>query len=71
MKRIVYAPVPEQQVIYVDKEITVINNDKVIYLKANAFEDMLYLYMILDEWKLADIYKERIINTITDLYDNE
>ena len=71
MKKLIYAPVPEQQVIYIDKEIAVINNDKVIYLKANAFEDMLYLYMILDEWKLADIYKERIINTITDLYDNE
>lgn len=70
MKKLIYAPVPEQQVIYIDKEIAVINNDKVIYLKANDLNDMFYLYMILDEWKLADIYKERIINTITDLYSN-
>ena len=55
MKKLIYAPVPEQQVIYIDKEIAVINNDKVIYLKANDISDMLYLCMILDEWKLADI----------------
>ena len=30
---------------------------KVIYLKPNNISDMLCLYMILDEWKLADIYK--------------
>lgn len=71
MKKLIYAPVPEQQVIYIDKEIAVINNDKVIYLKANDLTDMLYLYMLLDAWEVADIYKERIINTITDLYDNE
>ena len=36
-----------------DKEIAVINDDKVIYLKPNNISDMLCLYMILDEWKLA------------------
>ena len=71
MKKIIYAPVPEQQVIYIDKEIAVINDDKVIYLKPNDIYDMLYLFMILDEWKLADIYKRTIIDMIEDMYDND
>ena len=71
MKKLIYAPVPEQQVIYIDKEIAVINNDKVIYLKPNDISDMLCLYMILDEWKLADIYKRIIIDMIEDMYDND
>ena len=71
MKKLIYAPVPEQQVIYIDKEIAVINNDKVIYLKPNDISDMLCLYMILDEWKLADIYKRIIIDMITDMYDKD
>ena len=71
MKKLIYAPVPEQQVIYIDKEIAVINDDKVIYLKPYDISDMLYLYMILDEWKLADIYKRIIIDMITDIYDND
>ena len=32
---------------------------------------MLYLYMILDEWKLADIYKRNIIDMIADIYDKD
>ena len=71
MKKLIYAPVPEQQVIYIDKEIAVINDDKVIYLKPNDIYDMLYLFMILDEWKLADIYKRNIIDMIEDLYDKD
>lgn len=71
MKKLIYAPVPEQQVIYIDKEIAVINNDKVMYLKPNDISDMLCLYMILDEWKLADIYKRIIIDMIEDMYDND
>ena len=71
MKKLIYAPVPEQQVIYIDKEIAVINNDKVMYLKPNDISDMVYLYMILDEWKLADIYKRIIIDMIEDMYDND
>ena len=71
MKKLIYSPVPEQQVIYIDKEIAVINNDKVMYLKPNDISDMLYLYMILDEWKLADIYKRIIIDMIEDMYDND
>ena len=46
MKKQIYAPVPEQQVIYIDKEIAVINNDKVMYLKPNDISDMICLYMI-------------------------
>ena len=71
MKKIIYAPVPEQQVIYIDKEIAVINDDKVIYLKVKDISDMIYLYMILDEWEVADIYKRIIINMIEDMYDND
>lgn len=71
MKKLIYAPVPEQQVIYIDKEIAVINNDKVIYLKPYDISDMLYLYMILDEWQLADIYKRNIIDMIADMYDKD
>ena len=71
MKKLIYAPVPEQQVIYIDKEIAVINNDKVMYLKPNDISDMLCLYMILDEWKLADIYKGIIIDMVEDMYDND
>lgn len=71
MKKLIYAPVPEQQVIYIDKEIAVINNDKVIYLKPYDISDMLYLYMILDKWKLADIYKRNIIDMIADMYDKD
>ena len=71
MKKLIYAPVPEQQVIYIDKEIAVINDDKVMYLKPNDISDMLYLYMILDEWKLADIYKRIIIDMIEDIYDKD
>ena len=71
MKKLIYAPVPEQQVIYIDKEIAVINNDKVMYLKPNDISDMLYLYMILDEWKLAYIYKRIIIDMISDMYDKD
>ena len=71
MKKLIYAPVPEQQVIYIDKEIAVINDDKVIYLKPYQISDMLYLYMILDEWKLAYIYKRNIIDMISDMYDKD
>ena len=71
MKKLIYASVPEQQVIYIDKEIAVINDDKVMYLKPYVISDMLYLYMILDEWKLADIYKRNIIDMIADMYDND
>ena len=71
MKKLIYAPIPEQQVIYIDKEIAVINDDKVMYLKPNDISDMLCLYMILDEWKLADIYKRIIIDMIEDMYDND
>ena len=71
MKKLIYTPVQEQQVIYIDKEIAVINDDKVMYLKPNDISDMLCLYMILDEWKLADIYKRIIIDMIEDMYDND
>ena len=71
MKKLIYAPVPEQQIIYIDGEIAVINDDKVIYLKVKDISDMIYLYMILDEWKVADIYKRIIIDMIEDMYDND
>ena len=71
MKKIIYAPIPEQQIIYIDGEIAVINDDKVIYLKVKDITDMIYLYMILDEWEVADIYKRIIINMIEDMYDND
>ena len=71
MKKIIYAPIPEQQIIYVDGEIAIINDDKVIYLKAKDISDMIYLYMILDEWEVADIYKRIIIDMIEDMYDND
>ena len=71
MKKIIYAPIPEQQIIYIDGEIAVINDDKVIYLKVKDISDMIYLYMILDEWEVADIYKRIIINMIEDMYDND
>ena len=71
MKKIIYAPIPEQQIIYVDGEIAVINDDKVIYLKVKDISDMIYLYMILDEWEVADIYKRIIIEMIEDMYDND
>ena len=71
MKKIIYAPIPEQQIIYIDGEIAIINDDKVIYLKVNDITDMVYLYMILDEWEVADIYKRIIIEMITDMYDND
>ena len=71
MKKIIYAPISEQQIIYIDGEIAVINDDKVIYLKVKDISDMIYLYMILDEWEVADIYKRIIINMIEDMYDND
>ena len=71
MNKIIYAPIPEQQIIYIDGELAIINDDKVIYLKVNDITDMLYLFMILDEWKLADIYKRNIIDMIADMYDND
>ena len=71
MKKLIYAPVPEQQVIYIDKEIAVINDDKVMYLKPNDKSDMVYLDIILDKWKLADIYKRNIIDMIEYMYDND
>ena len=71
MKKIIYAPIPEQQIIYVDGEIAIINDDKVIYLKVKDISDMIYLYMILDEWEVADIYKRIIIDMIEDMYDND
>ena len=71
MKKIIYAPMPEQQIIYIDGEIAIINDDKVIYINVKDITDMLYLFMILDEWKLADIYKRMIIDMIADMYDND
>ena len=71
MKKIIYAPIPEQQIIYIDGEIAIINYDKVIYLKVKDISDMIYLYMILDEWEVADIYKRIIIDMIEDMYDND
>ena len=71
MKNIIYAPIPEQQIIYIDGEIAVINDDKVIYLKVKDISDMIYLYMILDEWEVADIYKRIIIDMVEDMYDKD
>ena len=71
MKKIIYAPIPEQQIIYIDGEIAVINDDKVIYLKVKDISDMIYLYMILDEWEVADIYKRIIIDMVEDMYDKD
>lgn len=71
MKKLIYAPVPEQQIIYIDGEVALINNNKVIYFDVNNLNDILYLYMILDEWQLADIYKRNIIDTIIEIYDQE
>ena len=71
MKKIIYAPIPEQQIIYIDGEIAVINDDKVIYLKVKDITDMIYLYMILDEWEVADIYKRIIIDMLEDMYDKD
>ena len=71
MKKIIYAPIPEKQIIYVDEEIAIINDDKVIYINVKDITDMLYLFMILDEWKVDDIYKARIIELINYLYDKD
>ena len=71
MKKLIYKTVQEKKKNNIDKEIAVINNDKVMYLKPNDISDMLCLYMILDEWKLADIYKRIIIDMIEDMYDND
>ena len=71
MKKIIYAPIPEQQIIYVDGEIAIINDDKVIYINVKDITDMLYLFMILDEWEVADIYKRIIIDMVEDMYDND
>ena len=71
MKKIIYAPKTEQQIIYVDGEIAIINDDKVIYINVKDITDMLYLFMILDEWEVDDIYKARIIELINYLYDKE
>ena len=71
MKKIIYAPIPEKQIIYVDGEIAIINDDKVIYINVKDITDMLYLFMILDEWEVDDIYKARIIELINYLYDKD
>ena len=71
MKKIIYAPIPEKQIIYIDGEIAIINDDKVIYINVKDITDMLYLFMILDEWKVDDIYKARIIELINYLYDKD
>ena len=71
MKKIIYAPVPEQQVIYIDRELAVINNDKVIYLKVNKLEDMEFLFCILTEWNIAEKHIEDIIEAIFRIYDDE
>ena len=71
MKKIIYAPKTEQQIIYIDGEIAIINDDKVIYINVKDITDMLYLFMILDEWKVDDIYKARIIELINYLYDKD
>ena len=39
--------------------------------KNTRIYDMLYLFMLFDEWKLADIYKRNIIDMIEDLYDKD
>ena len=71
MKKLIYAPVPEQQIIYIDKEFVVISDDKVLYLKVNNLEDILILYSILNIWGLGDSHKMTIINTLLELYDQE
>lgn len=71
MKKIIYAPMAEKQIIYIDGEIAIINDDKVIYINVKDITDMLYLFMILDEWKVDDIYKARIIELVNYLYDKE
>lgn len=71
MKKIIYAPIPEKQIIYIDGKIAIINDDKVIYINVKDITDMLYLFMILDEWEVDDIYKARIIELINYLYDKD
>ena len=70
MREIIYQT-EHDIIIYSNKEVIVVKDDKVKYLKANRLLDLICLHWYMEEMNLSDDSRNGIVQYILDLYDVE
>lgn len=70
MREIIYQS-EHDMIIYSNKEVIVVKDDKVKYLKANRLLDLICLHWFMEEMNLSEDSRNGIIQYILDLYDME
>lgn len=70
MREIIYQS-EHDMIIYSNKEVIVVKDDKVKYLKANRLLDLICLHWYMEEMNLSEDSRNGIVQYILDLYDIE
>ena len=70
MREIIYQS-EHDMIIYSNKEVIVVKDDKVKYLKANRLLDLICLHWYMEEMNLSENSRNDIVQYILDLYDEE
>lgn len=70
MREIIYQT-EHDIIIYSNKEVIVVKDDKVKYLKANRLLDLICLHWYMEEMNLSEDSRNGIVQYILDLYDME
>ena len=70
MREIIYQS-EHDMIIYSNKEVIVVKDDKVKYLKANRLLDLICLHWYMEEMNLSEDSRNGIVQYILDLYDVE
>ena len=70
MREIIYQS-EHDMIIYSNKEVIVVKDDKVKYLKANRLLDLIYLHWYMEEMNLNEDSRNGIVQYILTLYDDE
>lgn len=70
MREIIYQS-EHDMIIYSNKEVIVVKDDKVKYLKANRLLDLICLHWYMEEMNLNEDSRNGITQYILDLYDEE
>ncbi len=70
MREIIYQS-EHDMIIYSNKEVIVVKDDKVRYLKANRLLDLICLHWFMEEMNLSEDSRNCIVQYILELYDME
>lgn len=70
MREIIYQS-EHDMIIYSNKEVIVVKDDKVRYLKSNRLLDLICLHWYMEEMNLSEDSRNCIVQYILDLYDEE